>query len=92
VHEILAAYSYCTLRDTGDQIVSESRLASEFTGAEGAPAPARFISLLKAGGSDYPYPLYKKAGLDMATPAPYEALVARMSRIMDQIDGIKRDK
>jgi oligoendopeptidase F len=57
---------------------------------EGAPAQARFISLLKAGGSDYPYALYKKAGLDMATPAPYEALVARMSRIMDQIDGIKK--
>jgi oligoendopeptidase F len=59
---------------------------------EGAPAQARFISLLKAGRSDYPHALYKEAGLDMATPAPYEALVARMSRIMDQIDGIKRDK
>jgi oligoendopeptidase F len=48
--------------------------------------------MLKAGGSDYPYALYKKAGLDMATPAPYEALVARMTRIMDQIDAIRKKK
>jgi oligoendopeptidase F len=48
--------------------------------------------MLKAGGSDYPYPLYKKAGLDMATPAPYEALAARMNRIMDQIDALEAGK
>jgi oligoendopeptidase F len=59
---------------------------------EGAPAQTRFIAMLKAGGSDYPYVLYKKAGLDMATPAPYEALAARMTRIMDQIEVIKAKK
>ena len=48
--------------------------------------------MLKAGGSDYAYELYKKAGIDMATPAPYQALVARMSRIMDQIDVLETDK
>ena len=60
--------------------------------AFGAPAQARFIAMLKAGGSDYPYLLYKKAGLDMATQAPYEALAARMTRILDQIEAIKRKK
>lgn len=59
---------------------------------EGAPAQARFIAMLKAGGSDYPYSLYKKAGLDMATQAPYEALAARMTRILDQIEAIKIKK
>jgi oligoendopeptidase F len=59
---------------------------------EGAPAQARFIAMLKAGSSDYPYALYKKAGLDMATPAPYEALAARMTRIMDEIEEIKAKK
>ena len=48
----------------------------------------RFIAMLKAGGSDYPYELYKKAGLDMATPAPYQALLARMNHILDQIDAL----
>lgn len=67
--------------------------AAYFTQAiehEGAPARERFIAMLKAGGSDYPYVLYKKAGLDMATPAPYEALIARMNRIMDQIEAIRK--
>ncbi|HEX4293602.1 MAG TPA: M3 family oligoendopeptidase [Rhizomicrobium sp.] len=56
---------------------------------EGKPAQDRFIALLKAGGSDYPYNLYKKAGLDMATPAPYQALLARMNRTLDQIDALE---
>ncbi|MEI9887093.1 MAG: M3 family oligoendopeptidase [Rhizomicrobium sp.] len=56
---------------------------------EGKPAQDRFIDLLKAGGSDYPYNLYKKAGLDMASPDPYKALLARMERTMDQIDALE---
>jgi oligoendopeptidase F len=52
----------------------------------------RFIAMLKAGGSDYPYALYKKAGLDMATPAPYQALIARMNKLMDQIDALEKTK
>jgi oligoendopeptidase F len=56
---------------------------------EGKPAQERFINLLKAGGSDYPYNLYKTAGLDMASPDPYQALLKRMERTMDQIDAIE---
>jgi oligoendopeptidase F len=69
--------------------------AAQFTDAiehEGAPARDRYIAMLKAGGSDYAYALYKKAGLDMASPAPYQALVARMSRILDQIDALEAEK
>ena len=56
---------------------------------EGKPAQERFVNLLKAGGSDYPYNIYKKAGLDMASPDPYKALLARMERTMDQIDALE---
>jgi len=59
---------------------------------QGAAARDRYIAMLKAGGSDYPYSLYKKAGLDMATPAPYDALIARMNKIMDQIDALEAEK
>jgi oligoendopeptidase F len=65
--------------------------AAEFTaaiGREGKPAADRFLAMLRAGGSDYPYELYKRAGIDMADPAPYRALVARMNRIMDDIDAL----
>ena len=56
---------------------------------QGKEAQDRFINLLKAGGSDYPYEIYKKAGLDMASPEPYKALVTRMERTMDEIDSIE---
>ncbi len=59
---------------------------------EGAPARERFIAMLKAGGSDYPYRLYLKAGIDMATPTPYEALIARMNRDMDRIEALQARK
>jgi oligoendopeptidase F len=59
---------------------------------EGAPARDRFIKLLSAGGSDYPYELYKRAGIDMATPAPYLALAARMNRLMDEIEKLESEK
>jgi oligoendopeptidase F len=69
--------------------------AAQFTDAiehEGPKARDRYIDMLKAGGSDYAYALYKKAGIDMATPAPYQALVARMKRILDQIDKLEGKK
>jgi oligoendopeptidase F len=69
--------------------------AAAFTQAIEGKKPGardRFIAMLKAGGSDYPFDLYKKAGLDMAGPAPYQALIARMNRLMDQIDALEKQK
>ena len=54
----------------------------------GAAGRQTFIDMLKAGGSDYPYEIYKKAGIDMATPAPYQALFARMNRVLDEIESL----
>ena len=51
-------------------------------------ARERYLKLLSAGGSDYPYELVKAAGVDLATPAPYNAIAARMNRIMDEIEVI----
>ncbi|MFA5057463.1 MAG: oligoendopeptidase F [Opitutaceae bacterium] len=47
-----------------------------------------YLAVLKAGGSDHPYEIVKRAGVDLATPVPYRALVARMNSIMDQIEAI----
>nr|WP_320132058.1 oligoendopeptidase F [uncultured Holophaga sp.] len=47
-----------------------------------------YLELLKAGGSDHPYQLVKRAGVDLATPGPYRALAHRMDIIMDQIEAI----
>lgn len=51
-----------------------------------------YLDLLKAGGSDHPYELVKRAGVDLATPEPYRALVARMNAIMDEIEAILAKK
>lgn len=51
-------------------------------------AKQRYLDLLTAGGSDFPIELLKEAGIDMTTPAPYEALVARAERVMDEIEAI----
>ena len=53
-----------------------------------AGAVETYLGLLKAGGSDDPYQLVKRAGVDLATAAPYRATAARMERIMDQMEAI----
>ncbi|MBS4218008.1 oligoendopeptidase F [Bacillus sp. FJAT-49711] len=40
---------------------------------EGEPAVSRYLDFLKAGSSDYPIEVLKKAGVDMTTAAPIEA-------------------
>ncbi len=53
-----------------------------------AGARDRYLDALKAGGSRYSYELLRDAGVDLATPAPYEALMAQMNAIMDDIEKI----
>ncbi len=49
-----------------------------------------YLGVLKAGGSDYPYDILRKAGLDMASPAPYQAIVARLNMLLDQMDALTK--
>jgi len=55
----------------------------------GKPAERdRYLDVLKAGGSDYPYEILKRAGLDMATPTPYRALVDAFAKTLDQAEAL----
>ena len=74
-------YQYAT------SIAASSLFARRVSAGEANALP-RYLELLRAGGSDYPYDLVKRAGVDLATPAPYQALVARMNAIMDEIEAI----
>jgi oligoendopeptidase F len=47
-----------------------------------------YLGLLAAGGSDFPITLLKRAGVDMTTSAPFDASIAEMNTIMDQMDAI----
>ncbi len=47
-----------------------------------------YLSILRAGGSDYPYDILKKAGVDMASSEVYAAVIRRFERVMDEIEGL----
>lgn len=74
-------YQYATSQAAAAQF--SDAILSDKPGAKQA-----YLDLLKSGGSDYPINQLKKAGIDMTTPAPYEALVARANRVMDEIEKI----
>jgi len=74
-------YQYATSLAAAAQL--SDRILSGQPGAKQA-----YLDLLAAGGSDYPIELLKEAGIDMTTPEPYEALIARAERVMDQIEAI----
>ena len=74
-------YQYAT------SIAASSLFANRIEAAEPG-ALQRYLNLLRAGGSNYPYELVKAAGVDLATPAPYQALVAQMNSVMDEIEAV----
>ena len=48
----------------------------------------RYLSVLRAGGSDYGYNLLKMGGLDMATAEPYRLIVDSFGKILDQAEAL----
>jgi oligoendopeptidase F len=59
---------------------------------KGSAARDKFLAMLRAGGSDHPYSIYKGSGLDMAEPTAYRALIARMNRLMDEIGTVEQQQ
>ncbi|MFA6924103.1 MAG: oligoendopeptidase F [Bacteroidales bacterium] len=47
-----------------------------------------YLEFLKTGGSDYPLNILKKAGVDMTTPAPYEAAMKRVDELVTEMEKI----
>ena len=64
-----------------------SAFFSDRTLAGGAKERESYLDVLRAGGSDYPVEVIRRAGLDMTTPAPYQALVAKFNRTLDQLEA-----
>jgi len=72
--------------------IAASSLLSEDVLAKKPGALDRYTTLLKSGGSDDPYLLLQRAGVDLATPAPYDAIAHRMNTIMDEMEAILAKK
>ena len=47
-----------------------------------------YLRLLKAGGSDYPVNLVKKANVDLTTKEPFMAVVNRLEELVDRLEHI----
>ncbi len=74
-------YQYAT------SLAASTQLSREVL--DGKPgAGDRYLAMLRAGGSRYPYELLRDAGVDLASPAPYRALEAQMNWAMDEIERI----
>ncbi|HWO98020.1 MAG TPA: oligoendopeptidase F [Bacillus sp. (in: firmicutes)] len=55
---------------------------------EGEPAVERYIGFLKAGSSDYPINVLKKAGVDMATSQPIEEALAVFEQKLTEMEQL----
>lgn len=55
---------------------------------EGAPAVARWLEALKAGGTRKPLQLLQMAGIDLSTPQPIHDAVAHAGRLIDELEGL----
>ena len=55
---------------------------------EGEKGVENYKNLLRSGSSDYPYQLLLNAGVDLAKPEPYQAIIRKMNDTMDQIEEL----
>ncbi len=71
------ATSFCAAVAIADKILTE-----------GAPAVARYKKFLASGCTDAPVELLKIAGVDLTTPAPIEAALEKMGRIVEELKAL----
>ncbi len=76
-------YQYATCFASSAQLMKELRGGTE---ASRADAIERYLALLKAGGSDHPMALLKRAGVDLSTPEPVKAVVAQLDGLVDRLE------
>ena len=68
-------------------IVAANSLARDvLNGASGAPE--RYARFLGSGGSDYPLELLRRAGVDLDSPAPYEATFRAVDAKLDALTAL----
>jgi oligoendopeptidase F len=74
-------YQYAT-SFTASTALAEKVLAGD------PQAVSRYRAFLAAGGSKYPIDLLKDAGVDMTTSEPLDLTIAKMDRVMDEIEKL----
>jgi oligoendopeptidase F len=73
-------YQYATC------FASAARLSREIMGGGGAGATARFLELLRSGGSDYPMEQLKRAGVDLRQPDTVRAVIDQLDDLVGRLE------
>ena len=71
-------------------IVAATALAEALTAGEDGAAD-RYLEFLRAGGSDHPLELLRRAGVDLESAAPYKTAFAALERRLDQLEALLDD-
>ena len=74
-------YSYATSFSASVQIAMDLASKDE-TAREG------FMDFLRTGNSEYPVESLRKAGVDMCSPLPYEAVTLKMNELLDEMEQL----
>jgi oligoendopeptidase F len=77
-------YQYATCYASSAQLIQRITSGSVDERREGVD---RFLDLLRAGGSDYPMNLLKRAGVDLSTPGPADAVVKQLDKRVSQLEA-----
>ena len=77
-------YQYATCYASTAQLMRGLRSESE---AARQDAVARYLALLKSGGSDYPMAQLARAGVDLGEPGPVQAVVDELDRRVTLLEG-----
>jgi oligoendopeptidase F len=76
-------YQYATCFASSAHLMRQLRSPDE---SERAAAVERYLTLLKAGGSDHPMPLLLSAGVDLSTPEPVRAVVEQLDALVTKLE------
>ena len=74
-------YQYAT------SVTAASAFAERILTGKAAERDA-YLGVLKAGGSDYPVEVLKRAGVDMTTPEPFRAMLRKFETTLDQMEKL----
>lgn len=76
-------YKYATCFASSAQIMKGLTSSDEKVRSE---TLEKYTTLLKSGGNDYPMEQLKKAGVDLTSPEPFDAVVAQLTDLVDRLE------
>ncbi|MCC7416094.1 MAG: oligoendopeptidase F [Acidobacteria bacterium] len=77
-------YQYATCFASSAQLMQQLASGSD---ADRQAAVERYLTLLKAGGSDHPMALLRRAGVDLSRPEPVQAVVAQLDSLVSRLEA-----